>query len=787
MTEVLPETPQTVNTDSNQGCLRAALAAFVSIGIIGASFVAITAGWLLEQSLFEGSLPTGDFRWAIQLGYAAVILIPLAIVVAVKKEKRSPYLSLLLAAVLVLLMAPARFLPVTGAQAVALVQILALGLFALVLWRILPSATVRESRNLGLAAALGGVALIPWAAWGAFGSPIDFFLNLLTAVMLSVVASQILRAGIFDHISGQMHGSSVWYCVLTLLILAAGLGQNGNQWLMVLVLPLAGLAACALLHANSGNGKAAALWLALATAGPLVFFDPDELMMVTNSGVGETISVATRAGVFTLIFTLLAGSVLLALVSRPTEKRLVSPSLGWMLAGAVWFVAALVYVFSGQPGFYGEQVFVILKDQVDVSAAVDIEDIDQRRTYVYETMTQQAEVTQMGIRQQLDNFGIDYQPYYLVNSLEVNADALVGFWLGRRAEVDRILPSPHLRPLPGPLSVSHGTAPAPVGPDWNITRIGADRVWSDLGVRGEGVVVGQSDSGVQGDHPELADAYLGQQDHNYAWFDPWNHSSSPQDFGGHGTHTLGSALGNQVGIAPDASWIGCVNLARNLGNPAFYLDCMQFMLAPFPQDGNPLTDGDPSRSADVLNNSWGCPEVEGCDPETYLPAMRALRAAGIFVVGSAGNSGYGGCGSVDAPPAIYDEVYSVGAINSSGNRADFSSLGPVTVDGSQRVKPDILAPGEGVLSSYPGNSFEIASGTSMAGPQVVGVVALMWSANPELIGDIETTETILNETATPYQGVNQACGENSTQLPNNVSGFGVVNALAAVQRAINVK
>ncbi len=45
---------------------------------------------------------------------------------------------------------------------------------------------------------------------------------------------------------------------------------------------------------------------------------------------------------------------------------------------------------------------------------------------------------------------------------------------------------------------------------------------------------------------------------------------------------------------------------------ALYLDCLQFMLALFLQGGNPFTDGDPSRAAHVLNNSWGCPPIEGC-------------------------------------------------------------------------------------------------------------------------------------------------------------------------------
>ncbi len=239
-----------------------------------------------------------------------------------------------------------------------------------------------------------------------------------------------------------------------------------------------------------------------------------------------------------------------------------------------------------------------------------------------------------------------------------------------------------------------------------------------------------------------------------------------------------------IGVAPEAEWFGCVNLARNLGNPARYLDCMQFMLAPYPQSGDPFKDGDPTRAAHVINNSWGCPPIEGCDANALAPAVNALRAAGIFVVASAGNEGPR-CGSVSDPIAIYDAAFSVGAVDRFGNIASFSSRGPVTVDGSGRIKPDILAPGVDVLSSLPGNAYGPNSGTSMAGPHVVGVVALMWSAQPKLIGDIHRTEQILIETARPYTGLQGKCSNGGR--PNNDAGYGSVDAYAAVKAALAIK
>ena len=257
------------------------------------------------------------------------------------------------------------------------------------------------------------------------------------------------------------------------------------------------------------------------------------------------------------------------------------------------------------------------------------------------------------------------------------------------------------------------------------------------------------------------------------------------DISGHGTHTLGTILGNTVGIAPEADWIGCVNLARNQGNPALYVTCMQFLFAPYGQTEDPFLQGDPSIGAMVLNNSWGCPESEGCDNRVMQSAVHALRDAGVFVAVSAGNSGVSGCGSISEPLALFDEVFSVGAVDSNGQLADFSSLGPVIVDGSNRIKPDLAAPGVDVLSAYPQGRYELFSGTSMAGPHVTGTVALMWSANPALIGDIETTERILQETAKPYTGTLPECVGQST--PNEAVGYGVLDAYAAVKMALGLK
>jgi subtilisin family serine protease len=157
-----------------------------------------------------------------------------------------------------------------------------------------------------------------------------------------------------------------------------------------------------------------------------------------------------------------------------------------------------------------------------------------------------------------------------------------------------------------------------------------------------------------------------------------------------------------------------------------------------------------------------------------------LRDAGQMMVVSAGNSGPA-CNTVDSP-ALADSVLSVGAYQQGGQATSFSSRGPVRVDGSGRIKPDISAPGLGILSSVPDGGYGTSAGTSMAGPHVTGLVALLWSANPDLIGNIDATEQIIFATA-DEQAASDQCGPGSAD-PNDVYGYGLLDADQAVEQAL---
>jgi subtilisin family serine protease len=107
----------------------------------------------------------------------------------------------------------------------------------------------------------------------------------------------------------------------------------------------------------------------------------------------------------------------------------------------------------------------------------------------------------------------------------------------------------------------------------------------------------------------------------------------------------------------------------------------------------------------------------------------------------------------------------------------------VSADGSGRIKPDIVAPGVDVLSSLPGDNYGSSDGTSMAGPHVAGAVALLWSADPTLIGDIDRTEQLLIMTVDPYTG-STAVGCFEGDVPNAAYGYGLLDVYEAVKEAL---
>lgn len=467
---------------------------------------------------------------------------------------------------------------------------------------------------------------------------------------------------------------------------------------------------------------------------------------------------------------------------------------------------------------------VILRDQVEPERFLAQQELQAasttaRAAALYNELTTVAQRSQAPLRAWLDEQGIPYRAFYLVNMIEVQGDLEVAQLLRRRLDIDRLVANPKVaqhdssgQGLASYLPRFHelvvdarATAALPYG----LEATNAPAVWA-LGYTGQNIVVASQDTGVQWDHPALRVAYRGaisptisltnpvSVTHVYNWYDAWGSDGRPGtceidpqipcDDDGHGTHTVGTMVGDAtpdgdtiIGMAPNAQWIGCRNMVEGVGTPASYTACFEFFLAPYPQGGDPFLDGRPEYAPNIINNSWGCPPSEGCDVDSLQQVVAAVRAAGQMVVASAGNKGPR-CGSVEDPIAIYDESFSIGAHDSTGLVASFSSRGPVTVDGSGRMKPDLSAPGVNVRSASVNSSYRSLSGTSMASPHTAGAVALLWSAHPELIGNVDATEQILIKSAVPVQA--STCGATGeATVPNYVYGFGRLNVLAAVEMA----
>jgi len=446
-------------------------------------------------------------------------------------------------------------------------------------------------------------------------------------------------------------------------------------------------------------------------------------------------------------------------------------------------------------------VVILLAEQADVSAAYQIQDQDARGWFVYNMLTQHAARTQVALRAELEARGISYQSFWAANMIVATADRALIESLAARDDVARIDTNNPVRWIEDPDVASLGVTPggmnAPTTAEWGVTNVNAPAVWA-MGFTGQGMVIGDQDTGQRWTHSALKPKYRGWDgttpNHNYNWHDAIHsgggtcgaNTVAPCDDQGHGTHTAGTTVGddgagNQVGVAPGAKWIGCRNMDQGNGTPATYTECFQFMIAPTDSSGN---NANPAVRPHVLNNSWGCPSSEGCTTRAELETIvKNTEAAGIFVEVSAGNSGPN-CSTVSDAPAIYSASFSTGAYDISNTLASFSSRGPSTYYTPNLLKPNVSAPGVNVRSTTrtSDTSYGNLSGTSMAGPHVAGVVALLWSARPALVRDIAATKTLLQNTANPSVVVTpQTCGGTpSTAIPNNSFGYGRVDALAAV-------
>lgn len=430
-------------------------------------------------------------------------------------------------------------------------------------------------------------------------------------------------------------------------------------------------------------------------------------------------------------------------------------------------------------------------------------DWSQRGWFVYETLKAQADKTQAAAKAYLNSAGLEYQSFWIANRILVkNSTQMVLSNLQELPHVTSITAQKQYM-LYEPEQVEFTEEAKAVEP--NIAHVLAPEAWA-LGFDGSGMIVANNDTGVRYSHEALVDQYRGNLgggsfDHNYNWYNPYNPLDAvPRDGNNHGTHTMGTMVGddggsNQIGIAPGAEWLACAGCPDGSCYDESLLGCGEFFAAPHDLTGaNPNPDMRPH----VVNNSWGdCGTVYD---DWYADVIDVWHAAGVYPVFSNGNAG--NCGYPAPPglntvgnPARAGNVTGVGSsTRDTGQYATHSNWGPTDdpdtinpVDGFAMLKPQVIAPGANIRSCTPGSDSTYQggwSGTSMSAPHVSGLVALIMQAGPCLVGDYAMVENIIESTAT-HITYDDGSPLTPTNYPNFATGWGEINALAAVQVAAN--
>jgi len=374
-----------------------------------------------------------------------------------------------------------------------------------------------------------------------------------------------------------------------------------------------------------------------------------------------------------------------------------------------------------------------------------------------------------------------FVPYWILNAVSVTATIDCIRELASRIDVDVIEADLKVRLIEPVADEPSGRGTRSIGMTPGLLAIEAPRVWNELRVTGVGALVANMDTGVMGTHPALAARWRGNfAAPQHCWRDAAGFGDpAPEDHNSHGTHVMGTICGlapqDTIGVAPGALWIAD-NTINQGGGTEFDNDVaggLQWFADP---DGNPETTDD---VPDVVEHSWGVHEgisnYIDCDSRWWT-AIDNCEAAGVVNVWAAGNDGPDSS-TIESPADRATTPLSSFAVGSTQPTqpftiSGFSSRGPSGCGGPNATKPEVAAPGENIYSADSEGAYRVRSGTSMAGPHVAGIVALMRSANPDL--SVDEIKQILLDTAVDLGPP----GEDESY------GHGLVNAYQAVLAAI---
>ena len=429
------------------------------------------------------------------------------------------------------------------------------------------------------------------------------------------------------------------------------------------------------------------------------------------------------------------------------------------------------------------KVLIMMKDQVDVmKISKDLystnASLQTRSETIINSLMLKAEQTQgplMSYIKQQKTYGKIKQvkPFWIVNMIMIEATAEVINQIAYRTDVG-------VMDLDAELSYDKPISEEPAPDHIESSEIGlrvinAHMLWQ-IGITGLGRIVMGDDTGVDATHPALNYKWRGTHVPWYqAWIDPYGNTSFPTDCDNHGTHTVGTMTGkagtDTIGVAPDAEWIAGKTICGG-NSTSNHMTSWQWAMNP---DSNASTTYD---MPDAIGNSWWDPSISNECTSIYVNALNSMEAVGIAVVFSCGNSGPG-ASTITRPKNINTNIvncFSTGNIN--GNVSfpypinSSSSRGPSICGGSGSllIKPEVVAPGTSVRSSVIGGGYSYYTGTSMACPHVVGSVALLRQAAPNLTGP-QILEILYNTAV-----------DLGTTGEDNTYGKGVIDVWAAYQQ-----
>jgi subtilisin family serine protease len=399
-------------------------------------------------------------------------------------------------------------------------------------------------------------------------------------------------------------------------------------------------------------------------------------------------------------------------------------------------------------------VIIVLQDQFPVA------DLDQQlyrqKSSLYERayrviteLKQHASLTQPDLLNYLNSLDHaafrDIQTFWITNAVALEArpaviDDISGLPCVGYIDIDEHVELIEPREIK-PAMMPNGDA------EMGLKVVNAYQMWA-AGYTGQGVILSNLDTGVDGTHPALTANWRGNQvPWQQAWFDAFQGTSAPTDQhgsqpqAGHGTGTMGTMVGldaltnDTIGMAFGAEWIAA-RARFGLGGTTTsqILLCLEWIIDP---DGDPLTSSD---MPTVFNNSWGGSDNYQCTT-VYDNALDAIEASGIAVVWAAGNDGPNPGTVIKPQNQNHTEMYafSVGGIDPVDPDLiidPMSSRGPTpcNLGTGNQIKPEITAPIY-CRTAYTNHEYVSFYGTSMAAPHVSGAIALLKEAYPDRTGN----------------------------------------------------